>query len=410
MGIKRILKTVLPDDIIVKMKKVWNWQNNWKMLDKSKKTQRFQKGKYPAGINLIGDIKAETGLGQSMRIIAAMIEHSGIPFVIKQVNAPGGLEHNDCTWAGKIGDGLLYGINLIHINPNTWAERYNSFRKEELDYRYNIAYWLWELEEFPDEWVPCIATVDEIWTPSEFISRSIRQKTDKTVRTIPYAITIEHTPHLGRDYFHLPEDKFFCLIMYDFKSMSERKNPEAAVRAFIQAFKPTEGVGLIIKINHLKNRKELEKLKSKVESYPDVYYITDNLSRQEVESLIAVSDVMISLHRSEGFGLPLAEAMYLGTPVVATNWSANTEFMGRGNACLVDYQLVKLPKAIGPYKKGSIWAAADEEQAAGYMRKLYYDSAYYASIKENGRRRIEEQLPIGAASKLLKEAVEEIYL
>ncbi len=409
MGIKQILKAVLPDDVIVKMKNTWNWKNNRKMLEKSGKTEAFQKGKYPIGINLIGDIKAETGLGQSMRIIAAMIGHSGIPFVIKQVDAPGGLEHDDCTWAGKIGDRLPYGINLIHINPNTWAEVYNDFRKEEVDYRYHIAYWLWELEEFPDEWVPCIGTVDEIWTPSEFISRSIRQKTDKTVRTIPYAITMDHKPLFNRDYFHLPQDKFLFLMMYDFKSMSERKNPEAAVRAFIQAFKPTEGVGLIIKINHLKNKKELEKLKNKVAGYPDIYYITDNLSRQEVESLIAAADVMISLHRSEGFGLPLAEAMYLGTPVVATNWSANTEFMGKENACLVDYDLVKLPKAMGPYKKGSIWADADEGQAAGFMRKLYYDSEYYASIKKNGKRHMEEQLNIDVTSKLLKEAVERIY-
>ena len=179
---------MLPDAVALKLKDIVNVKNSRKMLVKKGKIQPYKKGYYPSGINLVGDIKAETGLGQSIRILAGIMEKGDIPFGIKQMDLHGNLEHNDNTWEHKITDTVKYDINVINWIPETWAKDYNEADNSMLDYRYNIAYWLWELEEFPDRWLPCIQTVDEIWTPSEFISSSLRKKTDKPVITVPYVI------------------------------------------------------------------------------------------------------------------------------------------------------------------------------------------------------------------------------
>lgn len=150
---------------------------------------------------------------------------------MKQINSHGVLTHNDEAWAKKVEASVKYAVNLIHIIPGTWAKDYCGLEKEVLDKRYNIAYWLWELEEFPDYWLPCIQTVDEIWTPSEFISNALRRRTKKPVVTVPYAIDMESRRgketdiegYFQRKYFGLPEEKFLFLTMYDFISVSERK-------------------------------------------------------------------------------------------------------------------------------------------------------------------------------------------
>ena len=391
MSVKQMVKKILPDKIIIILKEFLTALNNRRMIHKKQRISAFDKDKYPYGVNLIGDIRAETGLGQSMRIIARMLEQCGIPFVIIQIDSPGKLEQNNHEWDGKITDKAKYGINLIHINPSIWMQMYIELDEDILNYRYNIAYWLWELEEFPDKWLPCIETVNEIWTPSHFISNSIAKKTKKMVSTVPYDIEMKQDSFYNRDYFALPEEKFFFLVMYDLLSVSERKNPQGVIKAFKEAFSVNEKeVGLLIKVNHSGNH-ELEILKNDLHGYDNIYIIDRNLSRKEIESLIKDSDVLVSLHRCEGFGLPMAEAMYLGTPVIATNWSANTEFMDQNSACLVDYKLVEVQKDIGPYKKGSFWADADISQASRYMRKLAYDRKFYREIQENGQNMIRSE-------------------
>ena len=182
------------------------------------------------------------------------------------------------------------------------------------------------------------------------------------------------------------------------------------IKAYMQAFQKTDtGMGLVIKANHLGNRAELDRLRETLDGYPDVYFITDNLSRKEVESLIADTDVLVSLHRAEGFGLPLAEAMYLGTAVIATNWSSTTEFMDAGSACLVDYELITLEKNIGPYRKGNRWADADVAQAAGYMRALFEDRGMYRDKVANGGKYIRECLDLEKMSGRMKGRIGEIY-
>ena len=132
------------------------------------------------------------------------------------------------------------------------------------------------------------------------------------------------------------------------------------------------------------------------------------LTKIEVNSLLRDVDVFVSLHRAEGFGLGMAEAMLNGTPCIATNWSANTEFMDEKSACMVDYQLIELTEDIGPFKAGNRWADADVAQAAEYMKRLYADKAFYDIIKNNALSHINEVLSEERITVMMRERVEAI--
>lgn len=387
-GIKETAKRILPE-------KLWLFLKNSYIDTCIKKIMR-EKGFYsPAlseqGVNLIGSIRAEMGLGQSCRLVAQELEAAGIPFSVYNVNFDGDLRENDGTYDKYLSEDLPYGINIFHVNPCELA-KVAAARPQLWKGRYNIAFWLWELEEFPPEWIRYCALFDEIWTPSEFAGRGVRKVTDMPVKTMPYEVSAPYDPHCGRTEFHLPDDKFLYLIMYDSNSTSGRKNPGGAIEAYKWAF-PEENAdcGLVIKINNALPD-DIESLRCELRDYQNVYFITEVLEKPKVNSLIRCVDVFVSLHRAEGFGLVMAEAMLLGTPVIATNWSANTEFMSEDAACMVDYQLVQIERQELFYKKGLYWAEPDTKEAAEYMSRLWSDEAYYQSRAAAGLQCIQEKL------------------
>ena len=161
--LKPILIKIFPVQLLRKMKgkMISNGYEKLNQLD----IIPYETGHYKKGVNLIGNIKAETGLGQSCRLVASVLENTKIPISIYQYNQLGTQKLDDDSWDDKISEELPYDINLIHINPHELGITYLQMEKSTWDYRYNIAYWLWELEEFPDEWVPCFHCLDEIWAP-----------------------------------------------------------------------------------------------------------------------------------------------------------------------------------------------------------------------------------------------------
>lgn len=403
---KPLLLKLIPHKLLRIMKK--QLINNCMSNINNIRHKPFDSKKYKLGINLIGNIKAESGLGQSCRLVAREIKESGLDFSIYNFSPLGEIREDDCQWDNKISTELSYNINLIHINPHDFGLANLQLPNKIWDYRYNIAFWLWELEEFPDEWVPYFAGLNEIWTPSEFISESIRKKTDLPVITIPYCVNTSIQQFYDRDFYHLPNNKFLFLVMYDRNSVTERKNPKGALDAFKKAFeKGNQNVGIIIKINNA-TKEDIKFIKSEMTDYLNYYIITETLNKDQVNSLIKCSDVLISLHRAEGFGLVLAEAMLLGVPTIATNWSSNIEFMNNEVSCLVDYTLIELDKDLGPFKKGNRWAEPDINGASIFMKKLYIDKEYYISISENAKKHIKDKLSMEQISKIIKSRITDI--
>lgn len=403
-----VLVKVLPMSLLRKIKD--------KLVDRSLEKAlkdagifKFEKERFPKGVNLIGPIRAEMGLGQSCRLLANELNHTDLDFTINDYVLDGNLRAGDHSWDAKVTDSLVYGVNVMHIEPLDLAFAYQKLGNKTWEGHYNIGFWLWELEEFPKNWEKSLALVDEVWTPSEFTSRCIRKVTDKPVLTIPYCVTAPVKEEYDRAYFGIPDDKFLFLVMYDTNSTMARKNPLGAIESFKKAFSPQDtGVGLVLKMNNPR-QEDIDTLKASLAEYRNVYYINKTMEKVEVNSLIKCADVFVSLHRAEGFGLVMAEAMLNKTPCIATNWSSNTEFMNEEVACMVDYTFTTLKKTQEPYKKGARWADANTDTAAEFMRKLAGDREYYNNLAEKGKAYIEEKLGMAQAVQAIEKRIEQIY-
>ena len=383
----KLVKNIIPGSVRFYIKEKL-LEKNINILKRQK--ENYMPERFREGVNLIGSVRAENGLGQSCRLVAGQLKASDLQFSVFNVNFDANLRESDDSYDEYITDKLPYRINLFHVNPCELGNVSVSM-PEAWNGHYNIAFWLWELEEFPKEWVKYCSLFDEIWTPSAFAGYGIKQKTDVPVRTMPYVVTAPVEERYIRENFGLPEDKFLYLVMYDTNSTDGRKNPQGAINAYKRAF-PIEKSdhGLVIKINNMQ-KKNMNKLRRLLSGYQNVYFITEVLGKKEVNSLIKCVDVFVSLHRSEGLGLVLIESMLLGTPVIATNWSSNTEFMDEESSCMVNYKLIKNKKREGPYKKGCIWAEPDIEDTANYMIKLKNDKNYYMEKKIKGMSSIDRK-------------------
>ena len=406
---KKIIKAIFPASWI---KAVMNFIYHRKAASLIKVVRAKQQGEFkpqlPAGVNLIASITGDSGLGQSSRLIANVLEHSDIPHVIYNYVYSYSLKMEDTTYADRISTELPYDINLVHINPRELGPALFRLPKSMWSNQYNIAFWLWELEDFPEEWAIYTDLFDEIWTPAEFVSNAVRTAAKCPVHTLPYHVTAPTEEQYDRAWFGLPEDKFLFAFMYDANSVADRKNPMAVVKAFMKAFSPEDtGVGLVIKANNGRPE-DIEKLREQMKGYENLYFVTENLKKTAVNSLLKCVDVFVSLHRAEGFGLGMAESMMVGTPSIATNWSANTEFMNPEVGCMVDYKLIPLERDIEPYHKGSRWADADVDQAAAYMKKLYEEPEYYRSLSEKGYAYISEKLGLKKSVERLEAQVKRI--
>lgn len=369
----------------------------------------FSRRKNPDGVNLIGFIQGEIGLGQSCRLVASALDAAPLDFTVFNFEQISAMRHNDHTWNHKITNKTPYNVNLFHLNPPELALAYMTMDKDTWKDKYNIAFWLWELEEFPEEWLPSLALVDEIWTPADFVTNNFRKVTDKPVVTIPYPMSAPVKSEYDRSYFGLAEDCFLFLTMYDCNSTMERKNPLGSIEAFKMAFDGNDlSVGLVIKVNN-PQQKDLDKIRNLIAGYNNVTLIAKTVSKLEVNSLIRCCDVFVSLHRAEGYGLPMAEAMVLGRVVIGTNWSANTEFMNSDNSCPVDYTIVKLEDDYVMYKKGSHWAQPDVSQASRYMIRLVSDSTYYHTLADAAKMHMATYNHVSVAAKKIHDRIKAIY-
>lgn len=367
-------------------------------------------GYYDAGVNIIANVRGDTGLGQAARALTATIRETGLPFTVKEFFVPPCGSRNNHEFDAYLSDELPYGINLIHVNASELPIAYLHLGADTWNRRYNIGYWVWELEEFPQEWMSSFSLVDELWTPSEFVSRTLRKYTEKPVYTIPHYVSAPTEERYDRAYFGLPKEQFLFLMVYASGSVMERKNPIGVIQAFKAAFgRDDKQVGLVIKMSGEElSGSDKERLESYLAEYDNIYVMTGNYRKTEVNSLLAAVDVFVSLHRAEGFGLVMAEAMMVGTPVIATNWSANTEFMNSDVACMVDYKMTEVPQNTPPFPKGSQWADANVSQAADYMKKLYQDKDFYDSLAVRAKAYIEKKLSLQEIGKLAKDRICEI--
>ncbi|MBC6975847.1 glycosyltransferase [Bacillus sp. Xin] len=362
------------------------------------------------GINLVGFARLEAGLGESCRLAARSIQSTNIPFGI--INYPLPYPSMDLSWVDKEIKLPIYNVNIFHMNPDVLPTAHRKLGHRFFNGRYNIGYWHWELPELPEEWISSFRLLDEVWVPSSFVLEAVSKKTNLPVIRIPHCIQVECSKGIDRGYFGLPIDRFLFLAMYDTRSVSQRKNPLSVIKAFQEAFsKDDASVGLVLKVNGSQNNaEELKQLQNLIQDNSNIYLINQTLSREEINALIQAVDCIASLHRSEGFGLVLAEGMYLGKPVIGTNWSGNTDFMNSENSCMVDYTLVKVGEDYGPYKHDQIWAEPDIDHAVYYMRKLVSNSLWYSNIAEKGKADVHKNFSAQVVGEMIYGRLEKLNL
>lgn len=252
---------------------------------------------------------------------------------------------------------------------------------------YRVGYWAWELPDPPLDWSGCERGLSEIWTPSVFSRDSLIRMVDKPVEVVPHFM-----PALPARQRRAGKP-FVVLTMADTRSSLSRKNPEGALRAFRAAFGTSSAARLIIKLSGRAHEiRALEQSLSSLLGGGNVEVIRIRLDEAGLAALYDRTDALLSLHRAEGYGLPLAEAMARGLPVVATGWSGNLDFMSEADSCLVPCRLVPVNDASAIYG-GSTWAEPDIDAAAHALRRLCLDEAYYARIAAAAHRRAGDAKP-----------------
>ncbi len=358
------------------------------------------------GVNLVGYFRSETGVGQSARAACAALRSVSVPISLRCSSDGGPTLKQDQT-VGPMSTAFPYAANLFYVNADEAPHVKQSFGEAFYRNRRNIGFWVWELDEFPEEWRNSFSIYDEIWTPSTFCRDAIARVSPIPVHAIPYAVAPKDPPGMDRDYFGLPRDRFLFLSAFDALSVVERKNPFGCVQAFRSAFGDDPRYQLILKVNNAAYaRRKIDTLKDACG--PNVRIVESTLSREEMYALARCCDCAVSLHRSEGFGLFIAEAMYFGKPVIATNYSGNTDFTSAENSLLVDYQLISVGKNCAPYNPHAKWADPDLVQAAAHMRLVAEDDSLRTRLGRAGsdfvRRELSEQAVGAKMRRRLEEA------
>ncbi|WP_333460997.1 glycosyltransferase [Microcoleus sp. herbarium13] len=328
--------------------------------------------KHNLGINIAGYINGEFGIGEGVRANIRAAEAAGIPFSINNfTRSPH--RKRDTTYQNFSPDNP-HPANLIQVNADEVATFIKHTGSSYFENKYNIGFWAWELPAFPPEWQPAFNRFHEIWTYSNHCAEAIAQVSPIPVIKVMPSISLAQ-PALDREALNLPKHKFIFLFVFDFCSRIERKNPLAAIQAFKQAFGEDDRVLLVIKSSNSNKFPEAQlSLNSAIANYSNIKHLDGYLSKDKINGLLYNCDCYVSLHRCEGFGLTMAEAMFYGKPVIATGYSSNTEFMNVGNSFLVKYKLIPIEQDCGPYKQGNVWAEADVEHAADLMRYVFSNS------------------------------------
>ncbi len=352
------------------------------------------------GITIAGYLDASHSIGESARLATAAVKAAGIPLRSVVYNAGGMSLLADTPTAGRSD----YDTNLVVVNADQFADFAQCAGRDFFDGRYTIAQWAWEVEVFPERWQGAFDLLDEVWGLSEFSRLSIQAATDKPVFAAPPAVMVpEIAPGIGRSELGLPEDRYLFLFCLDLQSVVERKNPVGAIEAFKRAFSPGEGPVLVVKTTNGDSREmDLEMVRYAARGRPDIVVMDGHMPRDRLGSLMAAADCYVSLHRSEGFGLTMAESMALGKPVIATAYSGNLEFMTDENSFLVPFSWARVPEGAGPYPVGARWAEPDVDAAAAIMRAVVESPDIAASVAERGREDIRRHHSLERRSRFVK--------
>ncbi|MBN1122611.1 MAG: glycosyltransferase family 4 protein [Anaerolineae bacterium] len=360
------------------------------------------------GVNVIGFLRDESGIGRVSRDIIQALSGQSIPVAqIDLVGVPGRMQDYPEL---ALPAGNPHAINLIYLGGlNQYFVR--LLGEEKLLNRYNIAFLWWELNRFPPLLMDNLRIYNEVWVGSNFVKESLEPVLSVPVLRMPIIIPRPAPVSLSRSDLGLPEDKRIFLFVFDPYSTVERKNPQGFIEAYRRAFAPDFDESLLV----LKTKgldqfpAAASEIRSAVKSVGGKL-INCSTSRAEIDALFAACDAYVSLHRSEGYGATLSEAMLHRKPVIATAYSGNMDFMTPENSYPVPYRLVELAEDVGPFTRGEHWADPDLDEAARLMKRVIEHPEEAREKALRGCADIEQRYSREAFSKAIIERLNEVHI
>lgn len=349
------------------------------------------------GVILAGEFSLPTGVGGGARLMRDALIRLG--FRVWCVDVSGLVPGGDRTVGAPELD--LIGVPaaapvILHVNPDVFAWTLLRLDRRLLGRRVVVGFWAWELEVIPSAWRPAFELVHEVWTPSRFTAGAIRRAWSGPVRHVPHPIgSARLLPStLDRCAFGLPKDRLIVLSSFSLGSSPARKNPEGTIAAFRHAFGDSDSALLVLKVSgHRAFPDDLARLRRHTDGFSNIVIELRTLDTADNLALTENADIVLSLHRSEGFGLVPAEAMALGVPVVSTDWSATAEYIDSSCAVPIPYRLVPTQDPRGVYElPGSLWAEPDIEAAANALVTLAADAALRQRLGRAGQIAVASRL------------------
>ena len=360
------------------------------------------------GVDVVGFFTAEHGVGEAARVLVSTMKSVDVAVsTINYTDTQSRMGHSYST-----DDVSRYKVALVSMNAEQLTHSPNRLGADFYSDRYVIGQWFWELEQAPEWYAPAWPMVNEMWAPTRFIEQMLRN-------SAPNKVTISYLPlpvirpaidtSLTRDHFDL-DNRYMFLFAFDFMSVMKRKNPLGLIEAFIRAFPAGNGAQLVIKaINGDKRPAERAQLMTAAAQHPDITVMDTYLTRVETSSLMNLADCYVSLHRSEGLGLTLSEAMSHGKPVIATNYSGNIDFMDETNSYLVSWERVAVGENAEGYAANATWAEPNLDEAAQLMRSVFENQAEAAQIGQKAQNDILKNFSEAASGAIMKSRLFEIW-
>lgn len=323
------------------------------------------------GVNLAGYLDSVLGVGEAARQVRHALEAAGVPVAPYTLVADSAehLEGGPPEWSGP----PRHPVNLVCVNADGMEGAHDALGPDFFRGRYTIGLWWWEVDAFPERWARAFDPLDEVWVGSHHVADALAAVSPVPVVRVPLPVRAAPARAARDGGFDLPGG-FRFLYAFDYSGGFERKNPLGALRAFERAFPPGQGPVLVLKcLGAERYRDDHARLVEAAAGRPDVHLIDRRLDEGQMAELMEACDCYVSLHRSEGFGLTIAEAMLRGKPVIATDYSGSRDYVTGANAFPVDYRLVPIGPGNDPYPAEGTWAEPDVDHAARQMERVAGD-------------------------------------
>lgn len=348
------------------------------------------------GVNLVGYSRGRLGLGEDLRAYAALLKHKGIAFSIVHIGHP---TDDPLSFSSAFENGVIFDKSIFFINAIEAAKLLEVVEDLSATFGYTTIIPPWELEYAPGEWAAILDSFDEVWGISHFTTKALSRIHASVKYSAPVVLPFKYESEKRKKY----TSPFRFLFIFDAGSYIERKNPLATVRAFQLAFAKDENVELVLKVSNSSDTKHWEKVKLKALSDTRIKIVDKLLTSAELEQLWDSANCYVSLHRSEGFGRTVAEALVRKLPVVATAYSGSNDLFPDDYPLLVEFNLVKINKGEYPSSTNATWADPNIKSASALMRYVfeYCETEQITKWRESGAEHVQQNFVLHSKSRPL---------